>query len=256
MHFIYWCVFVLGYELTRELFDPETIQAYVDEAIDGKTDGTRRNYRAWIVRVAEVVNPDRNPIRMKSLNSRGMEPPYTSKELVALRRWSEGQSTQYRRNGAQTLVALGAGAGLSSIEIAHLKVSCIEQHLDGSVEIHVHVDGDYKRSVIVSSPFDAKLAELVSSLESDRMAFLPNRASTTNDVVSNFISKLASPPGTPTITVRRLRNTWFVNHLTNRVDVFTLMRAAGLESLESISRLSAFVPEITDADRVAQLRGI
>jgi hypothetical protein len=67
---------------------------------------------------------------------------------------------------------------------------------------------------------------------------------------------LAFPPETPPITVRRLRNTWLVNHLTNRVDVFTLMRAAGLESLESISRLALFVADISDADRIAQLRGI
>lgn len=256
MHFVYWCVFVLGYEPTRELFEPETVQAYIDEAIDGKTDGTRRNYRAWIIRVAEVVNPDRNPIRSKPLNGRGMEPPYTADDMVVLRRWSEGQSTQYRRNGAQTLIALGAGAGLSAIEIAHLRRDYVELHPDGAVEIHVHIDGDYKRSVIVARPFDSKLAELMAPLEGNRMVFLTDRTRTINDVVSAFTSKLAFPPGTPPITVRRLRNTWLVNRLTNRVDVSTLMRAAGLESLESISRLALFVPDISDVDRIAQLRGI
>lgn len=256
MHFVYWCVFVLGYEPSRALFEPETVQAYIDEAIDGKTDGTRRNYRAWIIRVAEVVNPDRNPIRSKPLNGRGMEPPYTADDMVVLRRWSEGQSTQYRRNGAQTLIALGAGAGLSAIEIAHLRRDFVELHPDGAVEVHVHIEGDFKRSVIVASPFDSNLAELVAPLEGNRMVFLTDRNRTVNDVVSAFTSKLAAPPGTPPITVRRLRNTWIVNHLTNRVDVFTLMRAAGLESLESVSRLAMFVPDISDADRIAQLRGI
>jgi hypothetical protein len=256
MHFVYWCVFVLGHEPTREIFEPETVQAYIDEAIEGKTDGTRRNYRAWIIRVAEVVNPDRNPIRSKPLNGRGMEPPYTADDMVILRRWSEGQSTQYRRNGAQTLIALGAGAGLSAIEIAHLRRDWVELHPDGAVEVHVHIDGDFKRSVIVASPFDSQLAELVSPLDGNRMVFLTDRTRTVNDVVSAFTSKLAVPPGTPPVTVRRLRNTWLVNHLTNRIDVSTLMRAAGLESLESISRLALFVPDISDADRIAQLRGI
>jgi hypothetical protein len=256
MHFVYWCVFVLGYEPTREIFEPETVQAYIDEAIDGKTDGTRRNYRAWIIRVAEVVNPDRNAIRSKPLNGRGMEPPYTAGDMVVLRRWSEGQSTQYRRNGAQTLIALGAGAGLSAIEIAHLRREYVELLPDGAVEVHVHIDGDFKRSVIVASPFDSQLAELVAPLDGNRMVFLTDRTRTVNDVVSAFTSKLAVPPGTPQVTVRRLRNTWLVNHLTNRVDVSTLMRAAGLESLESISRLAMFVPDISDADRIAQLRGI
>jgi hypothetical protein len=37
--------------------------------------------------------------------------------------------------------------------------------------------------------------------------------------------------------------------------VFTLMEAAGLQSLESISRLAIFVPRPSDDDRTAQLRG-
>ena len=256
MHFVYWSVFVLGYELTPELFEPDNVQAYIDEAIDGKTDGTRRNYRAWIIRVAEVVNPDRNPIRSKPLNGRGMEPPYNTDEMVVIRRWSEGQSTQYRRNGAQTLIALAAGAGLSAVEIAHLRRDYVELLPDGAVEIHVHVDGNFKRSVIVASPFDQKLAQLVASLDGNRMVFLTDRNRTVNDVVSAFTSKLAVPPGTPPITARRLRNTWLVTHLASRVDVSTLMQAAGLESLESISRLASFVPAVSDADRIAQLRGV
>ena len=185
-----------------------------------------------------------------------MEPPYNTDEMVVIRRWSEGQSTQYRRNGAQTLIALAAGAGLSAVEIAHLRRDCVELLPDGAVEIHVHVDGNFKRSVIVASPFDKKLAQFVAPLDGNRMVFLTDRNRTVNDVVSAFTSKLAAPPGTPPITARRLRNTWLVTHLANRVDASTLMQAAGLESLESISRLASFVPAVSDADRIAQLRGV
>jgi len=41
----------------------------------------------------------------------------------------------------------------------------------------------------------------------------------------------------------------------NRTDVFTLMEAAGLQSLESISKLAKYVPRLSETDRDAQLRG-
>jgi hypothetical protein len=43
--------------------------------------------------------------------------------------------------------------------------------------------------------------------------------------------------------------------MANRVDVLTLMEAAGLKSLESISRLASFVPRPSDQERIEQLRG-
>jgi hypothetical protein len=46
-----------------------------------------------------------------------------------------------------------------------------------------------------------------------------------------------------------------VTHMTNRVDVLTLMEAAGLQSLETISKLAIFVPRPSTDDRNAQLRG-
>ena len=85
--------------------------------------------------------------------------------------------------------------------------------------------------------------------------FLPQRSRTENDVVSAFVAKTLHPRGTPTVTVRRLRNTWLVTQMVNRVDVLTLMEAAGLQSLESISRLAQFVPRPTADQRDAQLRG-
>ncbi|MCY7287249.1 MAG: hypothetical protein LH624_03110, partial [Cryobacterium sp.] len=85
--------------------------------------------------------------------------------------------------------------------------------------------------------------------------FLPKRTRAENDIVSAFVARSSTPAGSPTIRARRLRNTWLVDLMTDRVDVFTLMEAAGLQSLESISRLAIFVPRPSATDRAAQLRG-
>ena len=257
MRFVHWAVFVVGCELDAlVVFDRDLIETYVREVLPRElAPGTRRNYRAWIFRVAEVVNPDKNPRKPMPLNEKSMGAPYTESDIIALDRWSAGQSTPYRRSNAATLVALGAGAGLSSIEIVHLRRDAVTVRADGSVELTVFINGDLKRRVVVSAEFEEIIATQINDLQDDSFVFLPQRSRTENDVVSAFVAKTLHPRGTPTVTVRRLRNTWLVTQMVNRVDVLTLMEAAGLQSLESISRLAQFVPRPTADQRDAQLRG-
>jgi len=257
MRFVHWAVFVVGCELDALIvFDRDLIETYVREVLPRElAPGTRRNYRAWIFRVAEVVNPDKNPRKPMPLNEKSMGAPYTESDIIALDRWAAGQSTPYRRSNAATLVALGAGAGLSSIEIAHLRRDAVTVRADGSVELTVFINGDLKRRVVVSAEFEEIIATQINDLQDDSFVFLPQRSRTENDVVSAFVAKTLHPRGTPTVTVRRLRNTWLVTQMVNRVDVLTLMEAAGLQSLESISRLAQFVPRPTADQRDAQLRG-
>jgi hypothetical protein len=107
----------------------------------------------------------------------------------------------------------------------------------------------------VAARYEKSLAKAIKDLPGESLVFLPKRASTEKDVVSAFVGRSSRPDGTPTVRARRLRNTWLVQHLSNRVDVSTLMQAAGLLSLESISRLAGFVPRLSDDARTAQLRG-
>jgi hypothetical protein len=97
--------------------------------------------------------------------------------------------------------------------------------------------------------------KLLRDVPTGAFVFLPKRTRTENDVVSAFVARSSTPSGTPAIKARRLRNTWLVERMTDRVGVFTLMQAAGLQSLESISRLAVFVPQPDESTRIAQLRG-
>jgi hypothetical protein len=109
--------------------------------------------------------------------------------------------------------------------------------------------------VTVTAEFEEIIATAVKDLPRQSMILLWQRNRTENDVVSGFAGKCSKPQGTLSVQGRRLRNTWLVTQMTNRVDVLTLMEAAGLQSLESISRLAKFVPRPTSDDRDAQLRG-
>ena len=255
--FVYWAVFVVGCDLDSEIvFDRQLIETYVREELPAThSDGTRRNHRAWIFRVAEAVNPHRNPRAPMPMNAKSMEAPYTEKEIVAVDRWSAGQRTPYLRENAIVLACLGIGAGLTSVEIAQLTRSAVTVHDDGMVEIRVAVKGEFKRRVIVTTAWEKPLADHLARITGDTFVFLPKRTRTENDVVSSFVARTSRPRGIPPINVRKMRNTWFVDQMINRTDVFTLMEAAGVQSLESISKLAQYVPRPSATDRDAQLRG-
>jgi len=256
MHFTYWAVFVAGAERNATaVFQRELIEYYVRETMGNLKEGTRRNNRAWLFRVAEAVNPETNPRNPMPLNQRGMDTPYSSGELDILDGWAAGQGTTYSRRAATTLVALGAGAGLSSREIALLRNDAVTIGADRSVTIDITDEG-CPRHIPVAARYERALAKAVKDMPGERFVFLPHRTRTENDVVSSFVARTSRPTGTPTVSVQRLRNTWLVQQMTNRVDVLTLMEAAGLKSLESISRLASFVPRPSDAERAAQLRGV
>ncbi|MBC7593788.1 MAG: hypothetical protein H7288_07610 [Kineosporiaceae bacterium] len=258
MHFVHWAVFVVGCELdAAAIFDRDLVETYVREALPvERTAGTRRNYRAWIFRVAEAVNPNKNPRSPMPLNQKTMEVPYSSDEMADLDRWAAGQPTPHGRESAAILIALGAGAGLTSVEIAQLTASAVSVLPEGLVQIQVTVNGVPKRRVVVSAEFENIVAAHVAMLAPEKFVFLPARERNTNDVVSAFVGRTYRPAGWLPVTVRRLRNTWLVTQMTNRVDVLTLMETAGLLSLESISRLAQFVPRPSEDDRAAQLRGV
>ena len=256
MHFTYWAVFVAGAERNATaVFQRELIEYYVRETMGDLREGTRRNNRAWLFRVAEAVNPETNPRNPMPLNQRGMDTPYTSGELDILDGWAAGQGTAYSRRAATTLVALGAGAGLSSREIALLRNDAVILGDDRSVTINITEEG-CPRHIPVAARYERAVTKAVKGTPGELFVFLPQRTRTGNDVVSAFVARSSRPTGTPTVRVQRLRNTWLVQQMTNRVDVLTLMEAAGLKSLESISRLAGFVPRPSDAERTAQLRGV
>ncbi|RNE59359.1 site-specific integrase [Cryobacterium tepidiphilum] len=255
MHFVYWAVFVVGADLDASIiFDRELIEHYVRESLPELAEGTRRNHRAWLFRVAEAVNPEANPRNPMPLNERSLDTPYDDDERTALDHWAAGQATPYMRQAATVLIALGTGAGLSSGEIATLRRESVTEGPDRVVSIELPGE-DKPRIVPVTARYEKALAKAIKKVPAGAFVFLPNRTRTGNEVVSAWVARSLTPPGTPTVRVRRMRNTWLVTHMANRVDVLTLMEAAGLQSLESISRLAAFVPRPSEDARTAQLRG-
>jgi hypothetical protein len=194
MHFAYWAVNVVGADLDATIiFNRELIEHYVRQAMPGLEEGTRRNHRAWLFRVAEAVNPEANPRNPMPLNERRLETPYTEDECADLDRWAAGQGTPYMRRGATVLIALGAGAGLTSAEIATLRRESVTVSPDRAVTINVTNEGRV-RTVPVAARYEKSLAKSHQG-SAGGVARLPSEACEHGERCRQRLRGTILPPG-------------------------------------------------------------
>jgi len=64
------------------------------------------------------------------------------------------------------------------------------------------------------------------------------------------------PPGSPSLSTRRLRSTWLAHHLTVGTRLPELARTAGLVGVAVLGDLLKFVPPLPDREAIRQLRGV
>lgn len=72
--------------------------------------------------------------------------------------------------------------------------------------------------------------------------FRPTREKTHKNLIGNFVDKTG--PGRVRANAQRMRSTWIVTHLTAGTPVKALVEAAGVDSLEALTRFLRFVPEL------------
>jgi len=235
-----WAWQTAGLPLERPIiFSRETIARFVAVGCGDWKPAARGNLRSQLLRMSEVLLG-----RTVSLRRLGALPPsdpsrpYSAKELVSLRNWASSQSTSFRRTNAAVLLALGAGTGLSASEIGELRVQQIELRDEG---VTVAVAGERKRRVPVRRGWEAALIDRVRTSSPDSYAFRENHTANYPNLISSFVVRSGTMQVRP--TSQRLRATWIVHHLSAGVPVVTLMRAAGVESLEAFTRYVPFVAE-------------
>ena len=121
---------------------------------------------------------------------------------------------------------------------------------DGLVE----VAGARPRIVPVLADWEDILINQASATPINPAQFLfrPKRASTRNGMISNFLDKLTK--GRVRVNPQRMRVTWIVTHLTAATPVKPLVAAAGVDSLEALTRYLRHVPDIDPAEWRARMR--
>lgn len=219
------------------VFRREVVERFCTEGLGGYSDASRGNLRSQLLRMGELfLEPRSAPRRLAPLSASKPSKPYSAVEQAILRSWSESESTAARRQNAQVLLALGFGAGLSTIEIGELRGSGL---VVDDLGVLVSVSRGRVRTVPVLRSWEPALRERKRHLADDRYVFREGRSMVYDNMVSNFVSRSRSRDLLP--QAQRLRATWIVHHLDAGTPLAAVLEAAGIESLEALTRYLKFV---------------
>lgn len=247
---VHWCVYTAGLPLEREtIFHRDVIAEYAAHGCPELRPASAGNRRSQLLRMAErLLPPQQRTSRLAPFPPARASAPYTPAEQVALRSWATGQTTTYKQVNCQVLLALGLGAGLSAAEVGGVRARHILVDGEG---VMVEVAGERARLVPVLAEWEPALVTIAeAAIRPDLYVFRPRRDGNPRNQVSSFVKQTSISGVRPNL--QRMRATWLVTHLTAGTPVKALVQAAGLESLEPLTRFLCFVPAVDpDAYRLA-----
>jgi len=250
---VLWCWQTAGLALDRKaVFNRLVIEEFIAHGCPTLSPASKGNRRSQLLRMSEaLLGQEGCPGRLAPLPPSDPVRPYSSSELVALGSWAAGQSTATARRDAGTLLALGAGAGLAVEDVAGLTAGMVTVD---DLGVLLAVPGRRPRLVPVLASWETPIIEATAVIPADRPLFRERRTTPNKkNFASNFVDCSAGVGIKP--SVQRLRATWIVGHLTASTPVVALMAAAGVESLEALTRYLRFVPGIDPAEARRALRG-
>jgi integrase len=233
-----------------EIFSPNVIDRFTATGMPQYTKAGRNTMRARLRRMADVLlGSNREPDRPRAMGNSDASAPYDEKEVAALLSWAAGQPSGERHGSAMTLLSLGLGAGLSSREIAELRIGDIEVDDKGVVVV---VRGERGRRVPVLRDWEEALIVRVRGRSAADWVFREGQEGGNRNLVTDFVSRTHGGFGPQ---ARRMHATWIVKHLEIGTPLVPLLRAAGLREPEALGRFLPFVREVDESDDRDLLRG-
>lgn len=227
----------------EDVFASAVVEYYCDvgcRTLSGTVSASRRALLRRVASHARTLRPSSAP-RVASLAGA----PYDTGELVALVSWARSFPTAASRQDADTLLALGLGAGLSASEIIALRHGDVVRP---AVGVDILVRGSSGRVVPVLRAYQALLPP--PSRDETRFVFRAARRGEYVNAITNFTGRVqgARP------VAQRMRATWIVHHLEASTPLDVLLDAAGLTTPAALRRFLPFVRHHTAEERLRILR--
>lgn len=236
--YVLWCA-EQGWPLdARTIWSVRAIDIYSTTANQDRSEGTRRNYRAMLMRISEVLVPDEHPERPTPLSRRSTAAPYSTLEMAQFRDWAGSQVTALKRDRAMLMLTLCAGAGLRPSEMPFLR------HRDVTVDSDGVLITVAERQVPLLAEWEEWMLVLLERRPTDEVLWGPINRRNTSNLTSTFTeNSFGNPP-----RADRLRQTWFTHHLALGVPIKDLFRAAGVSKLQHLHLMLEFVDLRDDAE--------
>jgi hypothetical protein len=218
------------------------VDRYWRHGLDGYSAKTRNDYRSRLLNVSRSVNPGVDaPPRVVGLGRVSLRPPYTAAEEVTIRRAALRQRTEGARQRLCAVVGLAGGAGLQPSDFRVLRGGDIELG-DGVSPIVVRVPGEPGRVSVVRREYEPLVRAGVGPLAASALVVGNVEGRTTTP--SKVIEKAELFDDVPRIDVGRLRSTWLLWLMTQRVPVQVILSVAGLATARSLAELSEHLPPV------------
>lgn len=246
--YVHWCR-MHGYPLKAEsIWSPIAIDLYSTTANQDRSEGTRRNYRAVLMRISEILLPEAHPDKLAALSKKSTIAPYTAEDMAGFRDWAGMQLTALKAHRAVTMLVLCAGAGVRTAEIAELRPEHVVRDAAGTL---IDIPGKRARVVPLLPEWEEWVDPMLERRPDTELLWGNITRRDANNIVSAFTQySNGTPPRSD-----RLRNTWLAFHLTSGTPLKLLLRASGVSSVNQLNLLLEHLPEVDDADYLRALRG-
>lgn len=233
-----------GWPLTIEgLLDERCIEEYVSVGMSGCSPRSRATRRSKLRALATRCRKSRGAqTPAVVLPHAAVKPPYSQAEIAALLRAARSQPTPARKRHLCAVISLGAGAGLDSADLRHLRRRDIDDR--GDAGVWVNVPGQRPRTVVVREVFEHAAREGMAGLDADQL--LTGRLVERRNIASRAAEQAVLHGDLPRLDQGRLRSTWLATLMSERVPLATLLAAAGLKSARTLTDLLPHLPAPTD----------
>jgi integrase len=239
----------VGLELSPEvLLTGAVIERFVLIGCEGLSPASVRTLRTNLRALARSLERYPEPVAVPLVRERAKR-PYSPAEIDGYLRLAAAQSTRTRGLRASALVCLGAGAGVITGELRHVRGTDIVARCGGVI---VEVGGARARAVPVLERYHDRLLE-AAAFAGDRF-IIGGRNPERRNVTDTLSAALSTDVSLPRLQAGRLRSTWLVQ-CARRIGLQVFMQAAGLSCSQRLGDLAAQLPEASETELVRLLTG-
>lgn len=224
------------------------IERFIACGTQGLSPASVRTLRSNLRGLARALEAYPEP-RPAALPRERVKAPYSPAQIDGYLRLAEAQSTPSRRMRCEALICLGAGAGIVSGELRHIKGTDV---LERSGGVLVAVGGRRARTVPVLWRFGEPL--IAAGAFAGQRLIIGGREVDRRNLSDALTAALSSDPSLPRLVAGRLRSTW-LSEAAGAIGLGAFMDAAGVSCSQRLGDIARCLPVLGEAEMVALLGG-
>ena len=230
------------------VLEPGNVERYLTAMESAhESDG---DYRGYLRGMARVLAPAAWPPVVPPRNSRHLVAPYTPDEMCRIIAALGHQKDDETRRIAETIVALGHGAGLDGHW--NTRVGPEDILVDGGVVLAA-VHHRRPRQVVVTREWEDTVLRLAEEARQRPGEALVGPRMTGRNQANKLAARIKVRGGLQ-VSAPRLRSTWLVNHVNAGTNLRALLDAAGSTSASTVTDILGYADTLPPADARRQLR--